>query len=100
LSGAVADARTPTITTGTAPFARVSFLESDIGSPAGLERLRGRVRSAAASLCLENSIEPLDIHLLRKRCFHTAVRNGFSQIDRAVAARGSGGALTVAIRPS
>jgi UrcA family protein len=97
LSGAAANAETFTVTTKSTPTARVSFYDADIGSPAGLDRLRGRVRSAAAGLCLENNVEPLEIHLLREKCFHTALRNGFAQIDRALAARDSDSPSTVAV---
>lgn len=60
--------------------ATVSAVDLDLASPAGVARLRGRVRGAAAGLCLTHDVESLETHLARVRCFRTAVSSGERQI--------------------
>jgi UrcA family protein len=65
--------------------ASISFADLDIHSPAGRDTLKRRIRSAASDLCLENNIDPLEIHLKRLECYQVAIASGNSQLDALTA---------------
>ena len=85
------------------PNATVSTTDVSLGSPAGVERLRDRIRASAADLCLTNAVEPLDVRLARAKCYRTAIASGHRQLNRLVAAqaaRSTKSAATARVDPS
>jgi UrcA family protein len=81
------------VTRGAAPFEVVSYADLNINSPSGQDRLVHRIRSAAEGICLENSKEQVKFYMERHECFSTALKNGLSQMDRAITANASGATL-------
>lgn len=85
------------IVTGSAqPTATVSTIDFNLGSSAGVSKLKARVKSVAAALCLTNAVEPVDIRIARTKCYRTAVSSGHRQIDRMVAAQSANSMRTAA----
>ncbi|MDV3257829.1 MAG: UrcA family protein [Sphingomonas sp.] len=95
----IAAAQPPvTVYGSTAPSARVSYADINLTSAEGIATLKGRVRSAASDICLEPVREDIDLNMARKMCYRTAIRDGFSQVDRLVSDRLAGKtSLTTAI---
>ena len=85
IATAPAEAEGVIVTGTTAPSVTVSTTDFDLGSPASVNRLKDRVKSAAAELCLTNAVEPVDVRMARVKCFRTAVSSGHRQVDRMVA---------------
>ena len=54
------------------------------------------IRAAAKDLCLENNKTELEFEVARRNCYRTAVSDGLSQMNRAVAAYQSGTSLAAA----
>lgn len=77
-------AQPPIVVEGSAPTARVSYADLNLASPAGVERLRSRVRRAAEGLCLEGARTDLARAKAEHKCFSTAVASAQGQIDDAV----------------
>ena len=92
----------PLLVVGTpAPSRVVSFADLNIGSTSGQQHLGNRIRSAASDLCFESNKEQVKFTMARRSCYNTAVDDGLSQMNRAIAAQASGvsiAAATVTIR--
>jgi UrcA family protein len=65
--------------------ATIGFADLDIHSLAGRDTLKHRIRSAARSMCLENNVDPIEIHMKRIECYQEALASGNSQLDRLTA---------------
>jgi UrcA family protein len=59
----------------------VGYADLNLHSSAGRAQLVGRIRVAAASLCNDPNIDPLDVRLKRMDCYRVAVADGVSQMD-------------------
>ena len=81
LLAAGASAHSPEIVVTSDTRAHVAYADLDLHSSAGQAQLTGRIRAAAASLCNDPNIEPLNVHLKRLECFRVAVADGVSQMD-------------------
>ncbi len=102
LGTGIAGAQPPVTVYGTtAPSARISYADINLGSAEGIAALKNRVRSAASDICLEPAREDLDVNMARKMCYRTAIRDGFSQVDQLVSDKLAGkSSVTTAIRIS
>jgi UrcA family protein len=90
-------AQQPVVVTGdTAPFQVVSYTDLNISSKAGQDRLVNRIRAAAEDICLVNNKEQLKFEAARHKCYSTALANGMSQMNSAIAARENGVTLASA----
>lgn len=90
-------AQPPVVVTGDAlPFQVVSYADLNIGSKAGQDRLVHRIRSAAEDLCLNSSKEQVKFEAARHRCYSTAVNNGITQMNSAIAEKANGSTLAAA----
>lgn len=90
LGTGIASAQPVTIHGQTEPRVRVSYADLDIGTPEGADRLRSRVRAAAKGLCLDNNVDPLPFELMQRKCFRTALDDGYAKIDQAISYRLAG----------
>ena len=81
-----AAAQPPTAETA-APTAVVKFADLDIGSPAGLRALNGRIYRAASTLCVQQGERSLQSELAGRRCMSVAMSSGQSGVDQALAER-------------
>jgi UrcA family protein len=70
-----------------APTIVVSFADLDIGSPAGLRALEGRLHAAASRLCVQHDHRPLQAQFAERRCLTMAMSSGQSGIDQSLAQR-------------
>ena len=61
--------------------AHVSYADLDLHSSSGRAQLTGRIHAAAASLCNDPNIDPLDVRLKRTHCYRVAVADGISQMN-------------------
>jgi UrcA family protein len=77
-----------------APAAVVSLADLDLGSPAGLRAVQGRVSAAAARLCVQQGRVSLERQLAQRRCLAAAMTSAKATLDRALAQR----ALQIALR--
>lgn len=75
------------VTGASVPSVTVSATAFDLGSPARVGRLKRRIKSAAAELCLTNAVEPVDVRMARIRCYRTAISSGHLQIERLKSAQ-------------
>jgi UrcA family protein len=78
------------------PTARVTFADLNIASSVGQERLRGRIQAAASTLCLENNIDSLKVHMIRQNCYNHAVGDGYRQMDQLITSARVGSSLAAA----
>jgi UrcA family protein len=69
------------------PTAVVSFADLDIGAPAGLRALEGRLHAAASRLCVQQGPKALQAQFAERRCFHAAMNSGQAGLDQALAHR-------------
>lgn len=70
------------------PTTVVAFADLDIGSPAGLRALQGRVHAAALRLCVhEQGRKALELLMAERRCMSAALNSAQAGVDRAVAQR-------------
>lgn len=79
------------------PTARVSFADLNLDSAAGQERLARRIHGAAGHICTESGKMPLEQVSAQRSCFNAAVKDGFDQMQRVLAARKSGSYLASAV---
>ena len=93
--GSASAAQPPLVVTN-APFKVVSYGDLNLSSKAGQDRLTSRIRSAARDICLANNIEEVKVTAARHHCFNTALNDGLSQMNEAIAARASGKTLAAA----
>jgi UrcA family protein len=91
-----AAAETIIVTEHPEPHATVTVADLNLGSPEGVARLNGRIKAAAADLCLTNTVEPIDMRMARAKCYRTALSSGQRQIDRIVAVEGAPSAMPAA----
>jgi UrcA family protein len=70
-----------------APTAVVSFADLDIGSPAGLRALNGRIYRAASTLCIQQGTRSLQTELAGRRCMSAAMSGAQAGIDQVLAER-------------
>ncbi|MDQ4088006.1 MAG: UrcA family protein [Pseudomonadota bacterium] len=84
------------VTAKPVPTAAVSFADLDLGSPAGVARLKNRIETAASGLCRTNAVEPVDMKVARRSCYRHALGSGFRQMDQILASRSDGPASTAA----
>jgi UrcA family protein len=70
-----------------APTIAVSFADLDIGSPAGLRTLNGRLHGAASRLCIQHARKSLQTELAERRCMSAAMSSAQAGIDQALAER-------------
>ena len=95
-------AQTPLVVKGSnAPFKVVNYGDLNLASQSGQERLFGRIRAAARSICYENNIEEVKFVLMRRDCYDTAVSDGLRQMRTAIAGNINGkafAATTLTIR--
>jgi len=90
-------AQPPVVITGDAlPFQVVSYADLNINSEAGKDRLVDRIRSAAEDLCLDSSKEQVKFEAARHRCYSTALNNGITQMNSAIAEKANGSTLATA----
>jgi UrcA family protein len=59
----------------------VSYGGLNLHSRQGRDQLAGRIRGAAAALCNDPNIDPLDVRLKRMDCYRVAVADGVSQMN-------------------
>ena len=78
---ASASAHSPEIVATSDNRAHVAYADLDLSSSAGRTQLTGRIRAAAASLCNDPNIDPLNVHLKRMKCYRVAVADGVSQMN-------------------
>lgn len=71
----------------------VSYADLDLGATAGKSALERRIRGAAGRVCDVGGNPTLEEFGLRYRCFNAAVSDGLGQMNRLIAARGSGASL-------
>jgi UrcA family protein len=88
LASGAAIAQAPVVVDGGMPRAVVSYADLDLTSPAGQAKLRSRVKSAAAQLCLSYGNVPLIEQRARARCFDQAIATAEPQIAEASADAG------------
>jgi UrcA family protein len=67
------------------PMIKISYAGLDLGSSAGVESLRTKVRAAAKRLCTEPGVQPLSTYLARRACVKNAVEDAGGQIRLAIA---------------
>ena len=84
------------ITGGEMPYQVVSYADLNINSPAGQDRLTHRIRAAAEDICLTDNKEQVKFEAARHVCYSTAVKNGMTQMNNAIAARLSGATVASA----
>jgi UrcA family protein len=65
----------------------VSFADLDIGTPAGLRALNGRIDRAASTLCVQGGRKSLQSELAERRCMSAAMSSGQAGIEQALAER-------------
>jgi UrcA family protein len=70
-----------------APTTVVSFADLDIGSPAGLRTLNGRIRGGASTLCIQQGRKSLQRELAERHCMSAAMSSAQSGVDQALAER-------------
>jgi UrcA family protein len=70
-----------------APTTVVSFADLDIGSPAGLRTLNGRIHAAASRLCIQPARRSLQAEMVERRCMSAAMSSGQAGVDQALAER-------------
>jgi UrcA family protein len=70
-----------------APTMAVSFADLDIGSPAGLRALNGRIDRAASRLCIQEGRKSLQDELADRRCMSAAMSSAQAGVDRVLAER-------------
>ncbi len=75
----------------------VRYDDLNLTHKAGVARLENRVRSAARSLCVSGSRQPLSIASKEQECFIQSFGNAMEQVDRAVASYRSGDPLVATI---
>jgi UrcA family protein len=85
LASGVAIAQAPMVVEAELPRAVVSYADLDLRSAAGEAKLRARVESAAAQLCLHDGTLPLTEQKERARCFREAMASAEAQIAHAAA---------------
>jgi UrcA family protein len=78
-TGASAHPSDVTVTGGAG--VHVGYADLNLHSPTGRTQLVGRIHVAAASLCNDPNIDPLDVRLKRMECYRTALADGLSQMD-------------------
>lgn len=66
--------------------AQVSVADLNLSSPAGVERLHNRVRSAARSVCGTNAPQDIDQRIAYNQCQKAAIEGAKPQMDRLIAA--------------
>jgi UrcA family protein len=66
---------------------RVSFADLDIGSPAGLRALNGRIDRAASRLCIQQTRKSLQDELAERRCMSAAMSSAQAGVDQVLAER-------------
>ena len=88
LASAGAVAQAPITVEAGLPRTVVSYADLDVASAAGQAKLRARVKSAAAHLCLHQGTLPLTEQRERARCFNAAMADAETQIARATSADG------------
>ena len=81
-----AAAQPPVAETG-APTTVVSFADLDIGSPAGLRALNGRIQRAASTLCIQQGVRSLQSELAGRRCMSVAMSGAKAGLDQVLAER-------------
>ena len=65
----------------------VSFADLDIGSPAGMRTLNGRIDRAASRLCIQEGRKSLQTELAERRCMSAAMSSGQAGVDQVLAER-------------
>jgi UrcA family protein len=75
----------------------VRYADLNLAHKAGVTRLENRVRSAARTLCLSGSRQPLSIESKEHECFSQSLGNAMEQVDRVVASYRIGAPLVAAI---
>ena len=70
------------------PTLRVSYADLDLGSTAGRAVLEGRVRRAAARLCVDNGVRDLERQIAGRSCIAETMASAAPQVELAVAHRG------------
>jgi UrcA family protein len=70
-----------------APTAVVRFADLDIGAPAGLRALHGRIHAAASRLCLQAGRQSLEIEMAQFRCMSAALASAQVGVEQARARR-------------
>ena len=76
---------------------RVSYADLNLASAEGRARLEQRIRGAADRVCDVGGKPTLAEFSTRGSCFTAAVRDGLSQMDKAIAGNGIGGTTTAAV---
>jgi UrcA family protein len=79
-------AQPPAAETG-APTIAVSFADLDIGSPAGMRTLNGRIDRAASRLCIQEGRKSLQTELAERRCMSAAMSSARAGVNQALAER-------------
>jgi UrcA family protein len=82
-----AAAQPPSAAETGAPTTVVRFADLDIGSPAGLRALGGRIERAASTLCIQQARKSLQTELAERRCMSAAMSSAQAGIGQALAER-------------
>ena len=90
-SGTPASAASEAITTSATadPHATISIADLNLDTINGIERLKGRIASAASKMCLTGAVEPVGMHLARANCYRAVISSGQQQLDRLKLAQGN-----------
>ena len=86
--GGRAPAQPPIVVDGL-PTAVVSYADLDLSGPAGQAVLNGRVRRAAATLCVDHGSRGVREAGLRQQCLDFALAQAQVEIARAIARTGN-----------
>ena len=86
--GAAVQAQPPILVEGL-PTAVVSYADLDLSGPAGQAVLNGRVRRAAATLCVDHGSRGVREASLRQQCLDFALTQAQVEIARAIARYGN-----------
>jgi UrcA family protein len=81
-SASAASLPAPEVMVSSAAAAHVSYDGLNLQSQEGRDQLVGRIHIAAAALCNDSNIDPLNVRLKRMECYRTAVADGVSQMNQ------------------
>ena len=75
----------PMIVEASLPRAVVSYADLDLSNSAGDAALRGRIKKAASSLCVQRGALQLPQMMQQRRCYAAALASAETQVSQAIA---------------
>ena len=73
-----------------APSAHISFADLNLANPEGQTVLKGRVRRAAETMCIDNRVSDLVRRAAARGCYKAAIASAEPQLERAFAEAATG----------